>query len=88
MSGFPWHFRPRIGRGAKRHLLHVFARLRPGVTIADAQREMSAIAAQLRAEHPDSNDRVGASVVGIREQFLGKLDLAMRVLAAASESCC
>src|SRR5262249_27078644 len=63
------------------HFLHVFARLRPGVTIGDAQREMSAIAAQLRIEHPDSNDRVGASVVGLREQFLGKLDLATRVLA-------
>jgi putative ABC transport system permease protein len=63
------------------HLLHVFARLRPGLTIADAQREMSGIAAQLRAEHPDSNDRVGATVVGIREQFLGKLDIATRVLA-------
>jgi putative ABC transport system permease protein len=63
------------------HLLHVFARLRPGVAIGDAQREMSAIAAQLRIEHPDSNDRVGATVFGIREQFLGKLDLATRVLA-------
>ncbi len=63
------------------HILHVFARLRPGVAIADAQRDMSAIAGQLRAEHPDSNDRVGATVIGIREQFLGRLDLAMRVLA-------
>jgi putative ABC transport system permease protein len=63
------------------HYLRVFARLRPGVEIADAQRDMSAIAAQLSSEHPDTNDRVGATVVGIREQFLGKLDLGMRVLA-------
>ncbi len=77
----PMAFSPADWARRETHLLHVFARLRPGVTIADAQREMSAIAAQLRAEHPDSNDRVGASVVGIREQFLGKLDLATRVLA-------
>ena len=64
------------------HMLHVFARLRPGMRVADAQREMSAIAAQLGAEHPDSNDRVGAVVVPIREQLLGKLSLAVKVLAA------
>jgi putative ABC transport system permease protein len=78
----PMAFSPADWARRETHLLHVFARLRPGVTIGDAQREMSAIAGQLRVEHPDSNDRVGASVVGIREQFLGKLDLATRVLAA------
>jgi putative ABC transport system permease protein len=65
------------------HLLHVFARLRPGVSIADAQREMSAIAVQLQAEHPDTNRNTGAVVVGIREQLLGRLDTAVRVLAFA-----
>ena len=77
----PMAFSPADWARRQTHLLHVFARLRPGVTVAGAQREMSAIAAQLRAEHPDTNDRVGVAVVGIREQFLGKLDLAMRVLA-------
>jgi putative ABC transport system permease protein len=77
----PMAFRPDdwVARGS--HYLHVFARLRPGVTLDAAQREMSAIAKQLEREHPETNDRVGATVVGIREQFLGKLDLAMRVLA-------
>ena len=77
----PMAFSPADWARRQTHLLHVFARLRPGVTVAGAQREMSAIAAQLRAEHPDTNDRVGVAVVGIREQFLGKLDLATRVLA-------
>jgi putative ABC transport system permease protein len=77
----PMAFSPADWARRRTHLLHVFARLRPGVSIADAQRDMSTIAARLRAEHPDTNDRVGASVVGIREQFLGKLDLATRVLA-------
>jgi putative ABC transport system permease protein len=77
----PMAFSPADWARRASHYLHVFARLRPGVEIAGAQRDMSAIAAQLRTEHPDTNDRVGATVVGIREQFLGKLDLAMRVLA-------
>jgi putative ABC transport system permease protein len=64
------------------HFLRVFARLRPGTTVDDAQRDMSAIAKQLQNENPATNDRVGAVVVGLREQFLGKLDLALRVLAA------
>jgi putative ABC transport system permease protein len=68
------------------HYLHVFGRLRPGVAIADAQRDMAAIAGQLAREFPESNTYVGASVVGLRDQVLGKLDLALRVLAAGA--CC
>jgi putative ABC transport system permease protein len=44
------------------HFLRVFARLRPGVGIAGAQRDLSAIAAQLQREYPDTNERVGAVV--------------------------
>jgi predicted permease len=66
------------------HYLHVFGRLRRGVSIAEAQRDMSAIAAQLAGEYPATNKYVGATVVGLRDQVLGKLDLALRVLAAAA----
>ncbi len=68
------------------HYFHIFGRLRPGVTIGDAQRDMAAIAAQLAREYPETNTYVGASVVGLRDQVLGKLDLALRVLAASA--CC
>ena len=64
------------------HYLHAFARLRPGVTLADAQRDMAGIMAQLAREYPETNTNVGAAVVGLRDQMLGKLDLALRVLAA------
>jgi predicted permease len=64
------------------HYLRVYARMRPGVTIEDAQRDMTAIAAQLEREHPDTNAHVGAVVIALRDQVLGKLDLALRVLAA------
>ncbi len=77
----PMAFSPKDWAQRGNHFLHVFARLRPGVGIGDAQRDMSAIALQLQHEYPDTNAQVGAAVVGIREELLGKLDLAMRVLA-------
>ena len=63
------------------HYLLVIARLKPGVTVAAAQREMSAIAAQLAIEHPETNRHVGAVVVGLRDQLLGNLQLGAWVLA-------
>ena len=63
------------------HSLLVFARLKPGVRIADAQREMSGIAAQLAKEYPATNSKLGAVVVGLQEDMLGKLQLGVWVLA-------
>ena len=63
------------------HYLVVYARLRPGVTLADAQRDMSAIAQQLAREYPATNAHVGAVVVDLREEFLDTLQLALWVLA-------
>lgn len=64
------------------HWLRVFARLKPGVTLADAQREMSAIAAELATEYPATNSKLGAVVVELQEEMLGKnLRLGLWVLA-------
>lgn len=45
------------------HNSRTVARLKPGVTLARAQLEMDAIAAQLRAAHPNENSNKGAGVV-------------------------
>jgi predicted permease len=63
------------------HYLQVYARLKPGVTLSAAQRDMSAIAAQLASEYPATNMHVGAVVVGLRGQFLDTLQLGLWVLA-------
>jgi predicted permease len=63
------------------HWLQVFARLKPRIAIADAQRDMSAIAAQLAGEYPATNAKLGAVVVGLQEELLGKLQLGLWVLA-------
>jgi putative ABC transport system permease protein len=65
-----------------RFLLTV-ARLRPGVSLVRAQGEMDAIAAQLRNERPDFNARWGATVVGLREEAVGRVRTALWVLFGA-----
>jgi putative ABC transport system permease protein len=49
----------------------VVARLKPGVTVAQAEAEMDRIAANLATEHPETNERVGTTVVPLREQLVG-----------------
>lgn len=48
-------------RGA--HWLNVTGRLKPGVTVAQADQEMKAIAAQLAAQYPDSNTQENSAKV-------------------------
>src|SRR5664279_2268023 len=54
------------------HWLNAIGRLKPGVSLQQAQAEMSLIAAQLEKQYPDSNHKVGASLVGMHEDLVGK----------------
>jgi putative ABC transport system permease protein len=63
------------------HYLRVFARLRPGLNIAAAQREMSGLAAQLAQEYPATNTKLGAAVVNLRDQLVGNLKPALWAVA-------
>jgi len=49
----------------------VFARLRDGVEIEAARREMSAIAADLEREYPTTNHRMGVFVIPMADYVLG-----------------
>jgi putative ABC transport system permease protein len=69
---------PRRGR-----FLSPIARLKPGVTIAQAQADMGMIAAQLARENPAFDTKWGASVVPMREQFTGELRTPLLVLLGA-----
>jgi predicted permease len=55
-----------------RHL-RAIARLKPGVTIEQAQAEASVIAQRLEREHPLTNKDQGAYVVSIREEIIGDI---------------
>jgi putative ABC transport system permease protein len=64
------------------HYLRVFARLKPGSTLATAQREMGGLAAQLAQEYPKTNTKLGAVVVSLRDQLVGNLRLALWAVTA------
>jgi putative ABC transport system permease protein len=45
----------------------VLARLRPGVSIGQADAEMNAIAARIATEHPDTNEAIGVRILRLGE---------------------
>ena len=49
---------------------YALGRLRPGVTLEAADREMGAIAADLAREHPDSNSGVGARAMLLQDRYV------------------
>jgi putative ABC transport system permease protein len=80
----PMHFAPAdlVRRGS--HNLNVVARLRPGVSVAQARQDMSAIARQLAAEYPDDDRDIGAAVIPMREDTVGNTRVELLVLMAAT----
>jgi putative ABC transport system permease protein len=66
--------------------LKVLARLRPGVTLQQAQADMSGIAARLEREYPTFNQRLGAVVLPMREELAGESTRILPLLQGAA--CC
>jgi len=65
------------------HMTQAIARLRPGVTLAQAQRDMEAVAARVAAEHPDVKGW-SANVFGVLSEMTRTIDQPLLVLLAAS----
>jgi putative ABC transport system permease protein len=63
--------------------LSTVARLKPGVTTAQAQAEMDAIMSRLERAYPDSNGNRGARVTPLPEQFFGQMRLMLWILFGA-----
>ena len=55
------------------HYLTVVARLKPGVSVPQAQADMNAIMRRIAADHPEETGegRVGAVVLPVRDEFVG-----------------
>jgi putative ABC transport system permease protein len=51
------------------HSYFAVARLKPGVGASQAQADLAVIAKRLETQYPDSNDKVGAAVVSMREML-------------------
>ena len=67
---------------ASRHL-RAIARLKPGVTLAQAQAEMDLIARQLQVEHPDTDANTGIRLVTLREDLVSPVRPTVIVLFGA-----
>jgi putative ABC transport system permease protein len=65
------------------HNYAAIGRLRPGITLASAQAEMSAIAARLTAAYPESNRNTGAAVVPLHTELSRTARPSLIILLAA-----
>ena len=63
-------YTPRQWNERGRHNWMVIARLKPGVTLAQADAEMRTIGDALAHEYPDTNREVGAFVAPLRDHFV------------------
>jgi putative ABC transport system permease protein len=64
------------------HFFAGIARLKPGVTPDDAQRDLSQVAAQLAIAYPQTNAGWGATVVPLAQQTVGGMRPALLILFA------
>ena len=62
------------------HFLRVLGRLKPGVTIAQAQADLETVAARLTSAYPNSNTSVSVTVLSLPEQTVGDVRRPLLVL--------
>ncbi len=65
------------------HSLVAVGRLRPGVTIEQADAELKTIAAALAKQYPESNTNFSAGALPLREDMIGDVRVALYVLFGA-----
>ncbi|HXJ04532.1 MAG TPA: ABC transporter permease [Candidatus Acidoferrum sp.] len=81
----PSEFQERdLGPGARgAHYLTVIARLKPGVSIDQAQAEMTAISKRLEEQHPEKNAGWTSKVLSLNEATVGNIRPTLLVLFGA-----
>ncbi|MGA7624916.1 MAG: ABC transporter permease [Candidatus Acidiferrales bacterium] len=79
----PLGFSPEQATNHHRHFLQVVARLKPGVTLAQANANLATVSKNLAEKYPDSNTHIGAYAVPLRQDRVGNLRLAIYILLGA-----
>ena len=80
----PVSFTPEQWAKRNNHNLEVVARMKAGVTLAQAQKDMDVVAKRLQQQYPDSNAKIGAVVVPLREEYAGDTATGLWVLQIAA----
>jgi predicted permease len=81
MLWFPFTFDPaQLARSRGAWYLRVIARLKPGVTLEQANHDMAVIGRRLEQAYPDNNTGLGVAVVPLREWITGSLTTPLFVL--------
>jgi putative ABC transport system permease protein len=62
----------------------VLARLRPGVTVEQARSEMNVLSRRLSEQYPNELEGIGASTLGLRDEFSTQSRLLLLALCAAA----
>jgi putative ABC transport system permease protein len=77
----PMNFEIAAGmKQRKAHFLRPVGRLKRGVTLAQAQSDMDAVAATLEEKYPESNTGWNLRMVPLRDQLVGNIGPTLRVL--------
>src|SRR5215470_1954470 len=78
------YFTPQKLAERDSHYLTVVARLKRGVTVTQAQNDMTVVADGLAKQYPNSNTSLGAVVIPIQRQYAGDTRAGLWVLQVAS----
>jgi putative ABC transport system permease protein len=79
----PIAFDAKEGGSRGNHYLGVIARMKLGVTLQQAQAEMTTIATRLQQQYPETNTSIGAVVTPLHEHVVGDIKSALLVLLGA-----
>lgn len=65
------------------HYLTVFARMKPGISLSEAQADIRAITQRIAHDNPDAAGRLGSSVVPLRDELAGDVRRPLILLLGA-----
>jgi predicted permease len=78
-----WVAHPDAAPDRDVHFMHNYWRLKPGVTLAQAQEDMFAIDQRLAEQYPDSEKMRHTLIVPLREMMVGDIRTALLILFGA-----
>ncbi len=79
----PYVFSPQAAQQRGIHFLRAFARLKPGVSVEQAQAELNAIAQRFKPLYPVSKKDWGVTIVPLHEEITGQIKPTLLLLLGA-----